>query len=129
MNALDGRAQLCYTLWPEGKALTAIATQSSPWNLGMYLSPRANSALLSGRKRQTTLMQVSAASAIWRPWETLGHPGRDASADSECRAEALLQGGNQKRKNPTEGITPERGDLELKCVKCDGVEALSAKTS
>ena len=46
------------------KPLTAIETQSSPWNFGMYLSPRATSALLSGLKRHTTLMQVSAASVM-----------------------------------------------------------------
>lgn len=46
--------------------LTPIWTQSSPWNLGMYLSPRASSELLSGLKRHTTLMQVSAASVMSR---------------------------------------------------------------
>lgn len=46
------------------KRLTAICTQSSPWNFGMYLSPRATSELFSGLKRHTTLIEVSAASAI-----------------------------------------------------------------
>lgn len=46
------------------KTLTEIDTQSSPWNFGMYLSPRATSDLLSGLKRHTTLMQVSAASVM-----------------------------------------------------------------
>lgn len=53
----------------ERTQLTPIWTQSSPWNLGMYLSPRASSELLSGRKRHTTLMQVSAASAMSRWWD------------------------------------------------------------
>ena len=44
--------------------LTEICTQSSPTNLGMYLSPRATSDLLSGLKRHTTLILHSAGSAI-----------------------------------------------------------------
>ncbi|TNN24983.1 hypothetical protein EYF80_064891 [Liparis tanakae] len=55
MNRRAGRPR------DEDLRLTAMWTQSSPWNLGMYLSPRASSALFSGRKRQTTLMVVSDA--------------------------------------------------------------------
>ena len=48
---------------------TVINTQSSPWNLGMYESPRATSDLFSGLKRHITLMVHSAGFAIL----TAGH--------------------------------------------------------
>lgn len=50
-----------------GRPLTAMTTVSSPWNLAMYLSPRATSDSLRGLKRHITLMLHSAGSAI------LGH--------------------------------------------------------
>ena len=54
----------------EGTCLrTVINTQSSPWNLGMYESPRATSDLFSGLKRHITLMVHSAGFAIL----TAGH--------------------------------------------------------
>ncbi len=45
--------------------LTAMTTLSSPWNLGMYLSPLTTSELFKGRKRHMTLMVHSAGSAIF----------------------------------------------------------------
>lgn len=47
------------------KTLTAITTVSSPWNLGIYLSPLVTSELLRGLNRHITLMVHSAGSAIF----------------------------------------------------------------
>lgn len=47
------------------KTLTAMTTVSSPWNLGIYLSPLVTSELLRGLKRHITLMVHSAGSAIF----------------------------------------------------------------
>lgn len=72
-----------------GRPLTAITTVSSPWNLAMYLSPRATSDSLRGLKRHITLMLHSAGSAI------LGH----------CR----LRGAQFRRRQLPPSHHPRRG--------------------
>lgn len=42
--------------FPPGATLTPITTLSSPWKMGMNLSPRRISAWFRGRNRQSTLM-------------------------------------------------------------------------
>lgn len=60
--------------FPPGAALTPITTLSSPWKMGMNLSPRRISAWFRGRNRQSTLMLHSLlVSAMVVAGVRLGH--------------------------------------------------------
>lgn len=89
--------------------LTAITTQSSPWNLGIYLSPRATSMLFSGLKRHTTLIQVSAASVISAAVDGWSSPSScySLTATTETKADQLAKG----------NAAPLTGMLRSNCVK------------
>lgn len=81
------------------KTLTPITTVSSPWNLGIYLSPLVTSELLRGLKRHITLMVHSAGSAIFhglrmeihRPNTNIVYPGsQERPSRGKREAEPLV---------------------------------------
>lgn len=75
-----------------------MTTVSSPWNLGMYLSPLVTSELFRGLKRHITLMVHSAGSAIFHTgfseWKFTDTEIQKCPSVSSCR------GGDKNKARP-----------------------------
>lgn len=83
--------------------LTPITTVSSPWNLGMYLSPLVTSELFRGLKRHITLMVHSAGSAIFHGLRMEIHRLKKNKVYPGCQERPWGQRGRPSPAVPTSG--------------------------